>query len=74
MHPGWAKIKQASAYAGVSPRTMRDWLKRGLKHSRLPTGTILIRFDDVDGYLEGFSVDNNQVDSIVDETLKEINL
>ena len=41
---GWACIKKAAQYADVSVRTMRDWLKEGLKHSRLPSGTIRIRY------------------------------
>ena len=70
---GWAKIKQASEYAGVSPRTMRDWLKQGLPHSRLPTGTILIKLTWIDEWLESFSVGENQVDRIVEEIFQDIN-
>lgn len=46
---GWGKVKPAVAYAGVSVRTMRDWLKMGLKHSRVQ-GCVLIRYSDVDAY------------------------
>ena len=64
---GWGKVKQAARYAGVSERTMREWLKQGLKHSRLSTGTILIRYSDIDDWLEGFAVSDDQVDRFVDE-------
>jgi excisionase family DNA binding protein len=70
---GWAKIKQASEYAGVSPRTLRDWLKQGLPHSRLPTGTILIKLTSIDAWLESFAVGENQVDRIVEEICQDIN-
>lgn len=67
---GWAKIIPAAKYAGVSPRTFRDWLKDGLKHSRLKSGTVLIRLSDIDSYLEGFAVSESAVDKIVSEFLK----
>jgi hypothetical protein len=43
MTDGWEKIKATAIYAGVSPRTMRDWLNRGLRHARLASGTILLK-------------------------------
>ncbi len=69
---GWAKIKPASAYAGVSPRTMRKWLNEGLKHSRLPSGTIIIGFDAIDEFLSSFEIQIDEVDKIVEEITKEV--
>ena len=69
---GWAKVKEAAKYAGVSVRTLRDWLKDGLRHSRLSTGTILVAFAAIDEYLERFEVSRNQVDNIVDEVMQEL--
>lgn len=71
---GWAKIKTATSYAGVSQRTMRTWLKEGLKHSRLSSGMILIKYEWIDEYLESFGVSENQIDEIVDEVILGINL
>jgi predicted site-specific integrase-resolvase len=71
---GWGKIKQGACYAGVSERTFRDWLKDGLVHSRLPSGTILIRYSAVDKFLERFTVDENEVDNIVAAIAGELNL
>jgi len=68
---GWSKIKSAAKYAGISERTMRDWLKDGLKHSRLPSGTVLIKYAWVDEYLEAFAAKEDQVDKIVNETLRD---
>jgi len=70
--PGWTKIKPGAEYAGIKERTMRDWLKEGLKHSRLPSGTILIKYAWIDEYLESFAGKDNQVDVIVSETLSEL--
>ena len=68
---GWGKIKRAASYAGVSERTMRDWLKAGgLRHSRLPSGTVLIQFKAIDDYLSRFEADASQVDNIVKDVLK----
>ena len=69
---GWGKIKSASEYAGVSPRTLRKWLKRGLKHARLPSGTILIKYDAVDEFLDAFEACDNEVDRIVQKIEKEV--
>ena len=68
---GWAKIKLAAEYAGIKDRTMRDWLKDGLKHSRLRSGTVLIKYEWLDAYLEGFAVKEDQVDKIVSQTLRD---
>ena len=72
MADGWGKIKKSAVYAGVSERTMRDWLKDGLKHSRLQSGTVLIRYADIDSYLERFAVNNDRVDHIVNEVIREV--
>jgi hypothetical protein len=47
---GWASIKIAAKYADVSVRTMRGLLKRGLKHSRVSSGMIRIRYSDIDEF------------------------
>ena len=69
---GWAKIKPAAKYAGIGERTLRNWLLQGLKHSQLPTGTILIRYNDIDNFLERFAIDGSQTDKIVSEVMKGI--
>jgi len=68
---GWGKIKPAAKYAGVSERLMRDWIKQGLKHSRLRTGTVLIRFSDIDAFLEQFAITSSLADQLVDDIMKE---
>jgi excisionase family DNA binding protein len=69
---GWGKIKEAASYAGVSPRTVEDWLKQGLKCSHLPSGLRLIKFQWVDEFLERFADSLNRADQIVDEVLRKI--
>lgn len=67
---GWVKIKKAAEYSGISERTLRYYLKDGLKHSRLPSGTILIKYEWIDEYLERFAAKEDQVDKIVSDTLR----
>ena len=70
---GYGKVKEAARYAGVSPRTLRKFLKQGLKHVRLPTGTILIRYGWIDEFLGRFEVEDGQdhVDKLVEEVTRE---
>jgi len=67
---GWCKIKTAAAYAGVSERTLENWLKQGLKFTRLPTGTRLIKYEWIDIFLEGYADSGNDVDKVVEEVMK----
>jgi|MudIll2142460700_1097286.scaffolds.fasta_scaffold311349_2 excisionase family DNA binding protein len=69
---GWMKVKAAAQYAGVSERTFREWLQRGLKHARLPSGHILISFGAIDEYLERYCETQNKADRIVDEIMREV--
>jgi len=69
---GWGKVKNIAKYAGVSERTVEDWLKMGLKYCQLPSGLRLIKFEWVDRFLEGFSDSSNQVDRIVDEVMAKV--
>jgi excisionase family DNA binding protein len=67
---GWAKIRQAARYAGVSERTLREWIHAGLKHARLPSGHILVKFEAIDEFLTGFVTDEKRVDRIVEDVLR----
>ena len=69
---GWANIKNAAKYADVSERTLRTWLKEGLRYAKLPTGTIRIRYDAVDAFLEQFADSQHQVDAVVDQLFSEL--
>jgi hypothetical protein len=67
----WGKIPQAAAYCGVSPNTIRSWMKDSLKYTRLPSGMVLIRFADIDEYFNQFQVDEKgRLDKMVTEIMK----
>ena len=67
----WGKVKSVAERSDVSPRTVRTWLKEGLPHYKI-RGIVLIKFEELDSFLESFSVSGNQVDEIVDEVLKGV--
>jgi predicted site-specific integrase-resolvase len=67
----WMKVKDAAKYAGVSIRTFRDWLRNGLKHSKLPSGMILISSASIDEYLRQFEVcETSKTNRIITELLE----
>jgi hypothetical protein len=70
--PGWGKIKAVAAYAGVSERTVDNWLKQGLRCVHLPSRLRLIKFEWIDNFLEGFDTPSDQVDEIVEEVLTKV--
>jgi endonuclease V-like protein UPF0215 family len=67
----WLRIKPAAGYAGVSARLLRQWLKEGLRHSRVG-GAVLIRDSWIDDFIQAREVqpDGADVGSIVDEMLE----
>lgn len=64
----WGKVKTIAKRCDVSPRTVRTWLKDGLPYSKI-RGVILIKFEQLDAFLESYAVSNNEVDRIVEEVL-----
>lgn len=71
MH-GWTKIKGGAVYTGVGVRSFRKLLKQGLRFSRLKTGTILVRYSDIDDFLKQFEVTENEVEKITGEVLGDL--
>ena len=69
---GWGKVKNIASYAGVSERTIEEWLKHGLKFTRMPTGLRLIKYAWVDEYLEKFVGSINRTEKMVDEIFSSL--
>ena len=71
---GWTKVLSGAAYAGVSVSTFRGWLKQGLPHAKLPSGTILVRFEAIDSFLNTFEVEGgrDRLDDLVDEVVGDL--
>jgi len=68
---GWAKVKDGYQYAGVKEKCFRSWLKEGLKHSRLPSGRILVKFSAIDEFLNKFEISESELDKAVNDILKD---
>ena len=67
----WKKIRDAAQYIGMSERTVRELLKQGLPHSRLPSGTVLVELEQIDEWLRGFSIEQQQ-QAIIQDLLSGI--
>lgn len=68
---GWLTVKKAAKHASVCDRTLREWLKNGLRHSRLNQRTILIKAEWLDEFLEAYAV-QNQPSKTINEIIKSI--
>jgi len=63
----WLRIKDVPDYCGISERLAREWLKNGLRYSKI-RGCILIRRETLDLYIEQFAVDDDVgLDGLVNE-------
>lgn len=51
---GWGNFEAAAIYAGVSKRTISDWVNDGLPCAERNSKTKLIKFSDIDNYLENY--------------------
>lgn len=68
----WFKLSSVGKrYVDMSPRSVHEWPKMGLRTITLPTGTRMTKKEWVDEFLESFEVNDTTVDNIVDEVCKE---
>lgn len=71
---GWFKPKSAAAYAGIGERTLRTWLKEeGLRSSKV-RGTVLIKQQWLDEFLEAHEQTNgdDQISQVVNEVIADL--
>ena len=73
MERGWCKIKGGVAYTGIGERKFRDLPKEGLRHIRLPSGTLLFKYEWIDDFLLQYEVTENEVEDIVNEVVRDFN-
>ena len=67
---GWLRVKEASVYSGYSERSIRYFLKEGLRHVRPSSRKILIKREWMDEFLEKFEVREDRVHKVVDEVMR----
>ena len=70
----WLKRTKGAERVGVSPRTFDKMLRSGLRHVKLPSGTILTKPEWVDAFIEGFEVqhEQDQLDLLVEEIVDDV--
>ena len=69
--PGFMPLNEASAWAGVSPRTLRRWIDQGLPRYQVGSrGKVLIRPCDIEAFLTRQQAAKPDLNVMVEEVLK----
>jgi hypothetical protein len=72
---GYLSLKRAAAWADVSHKTIRRWIKAGLPVYRgITGGKLLVRPADIEQFLEKQVVPRIDVDNLVNDTLREMGI
>jgi hypothetical protein len=70
--PGYLPLPQAASWAGVSARTMKRWIQKGLPtYQAGPREKVLIRPADIDGFLTRRQA-RPDLDAMVEDVLKTV--
>lgn len=72
MKQGWCKVKGGARHSGICERSFRDFPKAGLRHVRLPSGTLLFKYEWIDDFLMQFEVTENEAEKITTEVCKDL--
>ena len=67
---GWMKVKSAAAYADVSERTLREWLKCGLRFVKV-RGCLRIKPAWIDEYMEQYEA-GADLDRVVNDIMRAL--
>jgi hypothetical protein len=72
--PGYLPLREAAAWAGVSVRTMKRWITKGLPtYQAGPREKVLIRPTDIDAFLTRQQRQAPNLDAMVNGVLKSLN-
>ena len=72
--PGYLPLRDAAAWAGVSPKTMRRWFMKGLpRHQAGPREKVLVRLSEIETFLTTQVMPQINLGEIVDDVLKGLN-
>ena len=73
IQPGYLPLREAAAWAGVSVRTMKRWIKKGLPtYQAGPREKVLIRPADIDGFLTKSQAHPVDLDAMVEDVFKSL--
>lgn len=70
-NPGYLSLVAAAAWSGVSERTMKRWIARGLPaYQAGPREKVLIRPADIEAFLTRRQVSVPDLDALVEDVMK----
>ena len=73
MQPGYLPLREAASWAGVSVRTLKRWIKKGLPtYQAGPREKVLIRPADIDVFLTRRQTQAPDLDAMVEDVLREL--
>jgi predicted site-specific integrase-resolvase len=73
IQPGYLPLREAAAWAGVSVRTMKRWIRKGLPtYQAGPREKVLIRPIDIDGFLTKRQAQPVDLDAMVEDVLNNL--
>jgi len=68
---GYLPLVEAATWAGVSPRTLKRWISRGLPtYQAGPREKVLVKSSDIDQFLTRKQVPVPDLGAMVDEVLQ----
>jgi predicted site-specific integrase-resolvase len=74
MMSGYLPLREAAKWAGVSPRTLKRWIGRGLpKYQAGLRQKVLIRASDIERFLARSQVPQCDLNALVEEVLSGLN-
>ena len=75
LQPGYLPLDKAAEWAGVSKKTMKRWIGRGLpRYQAGPREKVLIRPTDIEVFLTRQQVCKADINSMVNEVLRGLKL
>jgi predicted site-specific integrase-resolvase len=71
--PGFLSLTDAAGWAGVSPRTLRRWIGRGLPtYQANPRSKVLIRPSDIELFLTRQQAEQPDLNAMVEEVFASV--
>jgi excisionase family DNA binding protein len=73
IQPGYLPLREAAAWAGVSERTLKRWISRGLPAFQAgPREKVLIRPTDIDAFLTRQQVPQPDLKAMAEEVFQNL--
>lgn len=71
--PGYLSLNEAALWVGVSQRTLKRWIARGLPfYQGTRRGKVLVKPEDIEQFLTRHQVSQANLDALVGQVLEEL--